>query len=47
LKLSDNFEVDLKLAIDDIADVIKILWNDVNFLKFEIKDLKEKLNNKQ
>lgn len=47
MKLSDNFEVDLKLAIDDIADVIKILWNDVNFLKFEIKDLKEKLNNKQ
>lgn len=46
IKLIDNIEVDLKLAIDDVAHIIKVLWTDINSLKLEIEALKEELKNK-
>ena len=47
MKLIDNFEIDLKLAFDDMSHIIKVLWHDVNSLKLEIKELKEKLGNNE
>jgi len=40
----ENFDIDLKLAIDDVSFVIKKLWNDVNLMKIDLEKIKEKID---